>query len=235
MTEPQSVKNESITDFPSQAYSIIDDDFCHGKILAAKVKSKTSKSVIKLKETITNKKGTYNFADEIKLWFDLPNNRSFYAKVKSADYLKLHYDHGLREWQKKKYYLFGNLRSNKSFTDMTLKAGVGHISEHCQSDNRIRVNLQQNDSAWCFYHRTTVTHNKLTLGFVGVFDLTQKVLQKNNFLLGYKADDKTDVFLRAEVEGFRKNSANLQKPESIFDTFTLDLVRKIDERGKIGF
>ena len=118
---------------------------------------------------------------------------------------------------------------------MTLKAGVGHISEHCQSDNRIRVNLQQNDSAWCFYHRTTVTHNKLTLGFVGVFDLTQKVLQKNNFLLGYKADDKTDIFLRAEVEGFRKNSANLQKPESIFDTFTLDLVRKIDERGKIGF
>lgn len=96
MAEPQSIKNEPFTDFPRQAYSIISDDFCHEKNLVTKISAKTSKSVIKIKESITNKKDKWSVADEVKLWFDLPNNRSLYAKVKSSDYIKVHYDHGVR-------------------------------------------------------------------------------------------------------------------------------------------
>ena len=63
MTEPQSIKNEPFTDFPRQAYSIINDDFCHEKNVVTKISAKTSKSVIKIKESITNKKDKWSVAD----------------------------------------------------------------------------------------------------------------------------------------------------------------------------
>ena len=232
MTEPQSIKTEPFCDFPRQAYSIINDDFCHEKNFVAKVSAKTAKSVIKIKEAITNKKNTWAVADEVKLWFDLPNNRSLYAKVKSSDYVKLNYDHGVRDWKEKKYYLYGGLTCNKSLNKMVLKAGVGHISEHCTSDNRVRASLQQEETQWQWNNRTTVKHNKFTFGLLTVFDITNRVLQKNNLLFGYQADDKTNVFLRAEVNGFRKNNFNIQDPASIWDSFTADVVRKIDDKSK---
>lgn len=230
MTEPVSVKNEPFTDFPRQAYSFITDDFCHDKAFVAKATAKTAKSVIKLKEAVSYKKESWSVADEIKLWFDLPNNRSLYAKIKSNDYIKLNYDHGLKEWKQNKYNLFAGFNSTKGLRNIALKAGVGHYSQHCDSENRIRFDLQQN--VWQWGNRTVVKHNKLTFGIVTVLDITNRVLQKNNLLLGYNVDPSTNVFLRAETGGFRKVNFNIERPETIFDTLTLDVVRKINDNNK---
>ena len=143
MTEPASMKNEPFTDFPRQSYSLIGDDFCHDKAFVAKATAKTAKSVIKLKEAVSYKKDHYSVADEIKLFFDLPKSASLYCKVKSSDYIKLSYDNGIKEWNQKKLYWFGGLNSSKKLKNIVLKAGCGHISEHCTSENRIRVALQQ--------------------------------------------------------------------------------------------
>lgn len=109
----------------------------------AKISAKTSRSVIKIKETISCKADKCSFADEVKLWFDLPNNGSFYTKVKSTDYIKVHYDHGVRDWSGKKCYLYGTLNSNKLLNRIYAKAGVGVIAERCHSDNRLKFTLQQ--------------------------------------------------------------------------------------------
>ena len=96
MAEPKSIKIEPWCDFPRQSYSFITDDFCHEKQFVAKIAAKTSRSVIKIKEALTCKSGACSVADEVKLWFDLPNGRSFYTKVKSNDYIKILYDHGTK-------------------------------------------------------------------------------------------------------------------------------------------
>ena len=69
---------------------------------------------------------------------------------------------------------------------------------------------------------------------VAVLDITNRVLQKNNFLLGYKADANTNLFLRAETAGFRKQNINLEKPEGIVDTITADINRTLNDKNKAG-
>ena len=235
MTEPTSMKNEPFTDFPRQAYSFITDDFCHDKTFVAKATAKTGKSVIKLKEAVSYKKDSWTVADEVKLWFDLPNNRSLYAKVKSSDYLKLNYDHGVRQWNLNFYNFFAGVNCSKGLRNITLKAGVGSYSEHCDSENRIRVGLQQDGNVWQWANRTMVKQNKLTVGLVSVFDITNRVLQKNNILVGYNADANTNIYFRAETAGFRKANPNIEKPDTWFDHFTFDVVRSINANNKAAF
>ena len=152
--------------------------------------------------------------------------------MKSNDYIKLNYDHGVREWNLRKYNYFAGVNCNKALRNIALKFGVGHYSEHCDSENRIRVGLQQDENVWQWACRTTVRHNRLTFGLVTVFDIGHRVLQKNNILLGYNVDLNTDVYLRAEIAGFRKVNFSLERPETIFDTFTLDLVKRLNLTNK---
>lgn len=131
--------------------------------------------------------------------------------------------------------MFGSLNCNKVLKNLSLKLGVANISEKCTSENRIRCAIQQDSQEWSWANRTTVNHNKLTFGLVAVFDLTNKVLQKNNLLLGYKADSNTNLFLRAENAGFRKENVDSSKFDKYFDSITADVVRKIDDKTKAGF
>ena len=85
---------------------------------------------------------------------------------------------------------------------------------------------------WQWANRTTVRHNRLTFGLVSVLNLNNLVLQKNNLLFGYNVDLNTDVFLRAETAGFRKVNFNLEHPETIFDTFTFDVIRRLNATNK---
>ena len=136
------------------------------------------------------KPGSCAVADEVKMWFDLPNNGSLYTKVKSSDYIKIHYDHGPKQVNNKLLTFYGGINSNKLLNNISLKAGVLHDSQHCHSDNRLKVSLQQNENQWHWYHRTTIYHNKYTFGLLGVLDISKKVLQKNAVLFGYRVDEK---------------------------------------------
>lgn len=73
-----------------------------------------------------------------------------------------------------------------------------------------------------------VYHNKFSFGFLACLDVCNKVLQKNNLLLGYEIDSNTKAFVRAQVDGFRTSNECLKCPQSIFDKVTLDLVRNFN-------
>lgn len=66
----------------------------------------------------------------MKLWFDLPNNGSFYAKVKSSDYLKIMYDNGLRNFKGDYVYTYGGLHSNKLLQSVSARLGGGYITQN---------------------------------------------------------------------------------------------------------
>jgi len=95
MSKPESIKVDPWTDFPRQPYSLFTDDFVHDKLLTLKVNSKNDKSTVNIKATLTADKGAPTISDEAKLWFTVNGTRSIYAKVKSNNYIKLHYDNGL--------------------------------------------------------------------------------------------------------------------------------------------
>ena len=97
MSKPESMKVDPWCDFPRYSYSIIGDDFSHEKLFVMKAAAKTQRSTINIKETVTNKGGVLNTADEMKYWFDMPfAGQKMFAKFKSSNYIKLHYDFGLQ-------------------------------------------------------------------------------------------------------------------------------------------
>ena len=97
MSKPESIKVEPWSDFPRYSDAIFSDDFVHNTLFACKVAAKGSRSTINIKESVSSKSGTYNMSDDLKFWFSLPHQgHSLYARIKSSNYLKLHYDMGIK-------------------------------------------------------------------------------------------------------------------------------------------
>ena len=235
MSKPESIKIDPWTEWPKLPYSIITDDFVHDKLLTWKVNSKGSKSTLNFKANIKQDKGALKLSDEIKYWFALPEGRSFYSKVKSSDYLKLHFDNGIIERWNKKWNLYATLNVSKTLTNASLRFGAAHKSQHCNSDSRVKVDfLDENKYDLTWYNRAVVTKDKFTFGKMTVFNISSKVLAKTNFLFGYKVNDKVDAFLRIENNDYRKHKWGIKEITQHLDTFKFDIVGKHDEKVKYG-
>jgi hypothetical protein len=196
MSKPESIKIDPWTDFPRLAYTFINDDFVHEKLAVFKVAAKGGRSTVNLKASVSKDKGVTKVSDELKLWFDLPEGRSLYSKLK-ADLLRVQFDNGITEHWGKKWNLYAGLNSSKSLENVSVRLGAANISNGCHSDNRLRIDLHaegKTNATW--YNRTIVTHDRLTFGILGAYCLTNNILVKNNVLLGYKVDDKSSAFLR---------------------------------------
>ena len=175
-------------------------------------------------------------SDDVKFWFSLPHQgHSLYARVKSSNYVKLHYDMGIKQIQNRNWNFYGSLVCNKSLQNLVFKLGACHVNPKCHSDNRLRVQSSGSDYSYFWYHRTVVNHNKWTFGVLGVYDISRNVFQKNNFLVKYSHDANTDVIARANCDGFRKVSMNPADWSSYFDVFNLDVVRKVNDTTRVGF
>lgn len=188
-SKPISIKVEPWTDFPRLPYTIHNDDFCHSKPFVAKFTAKGSRSTLNVKETVSKKEGNFKTEDDVKLWFDLPDSRSFYARVKSSDYIKLHYDNGMTQWNGKNWNLYGTFWSDRSFSKTSVRIGAGSYHEKCQSDNRLKINAASGSNNFYWYNRTLSFIKNWKFGIVSVVDLSNKVLQKNNLLLAYKINN----------------------------------------------
>ena len=159
--------------------------------MVVKFTAKGTRSTLNIKETVsTNKDGVWNIEDDVKLWFDLTNNHALYARVKSNNYIKLHYDHGLTLWKDNIWNLYTSFWTDKSLSKSSVRFGFASIHPRCTSDNRLRVNSSLGSHTFCYYNRTLSYWNQNKLGIVAVIDLTNKVLQKNNVLLGHVFYDR---------------------------------------------
>lgn len=63
-------------------------------------------------------------------------------------------------------------------------------------DNRLKVNHVSGSSSFFWYNRTLGFYKQSKFGLLSVVDLTNKVVQKNNILLGHIFHNKHEVFLR---------------------------------------
>lgn len=236
MSKPESIKIEPWTDFPRQPYSLFTDDFVHDKLLTLKVNSKNEKSTVNVKTNVNVDKGTPSISDEVKYWFSLPNNRSIYAKLKSRDYIRLHYDHGIVEHSNKKWNLYASLNSNKSLENISLRLGAANKSEHCHSDNRLKVDFASDKSQnLTWYNRTIVNHQKFSFGIMAAYGITKNLLVKNNLLFGYKVNDTANASLRIQNNGYRKDAFDWKNFKGYFDTIKVDFTNKHQSNLTYGF
>ena len=95
--------------------------------------------------------------------------------MKSTDYIKVHYDHGVCEKEGKKWNLYASVNANKLLKNVLFKAGVAQITDKYNIDNRIRVNVQD-EIEYHWYNRTVVNKDKYKFGFLSVVNLGKKVL-----------------------------------------------------------
>lgn len=185
------------TDFPRLAYTFVFDDFVHDKLFVAKVNAKGVKSTVNLKASISHDKGGLSTSDEAKLWFDLPQGRSLFAKIKSSNYLKVLLDNGVTEQWGRKWNIYAGINATKALENISIRVGAAHLSSACHSDNRLKIDHNadgKNNLTW--YNRTVATQDKFTFGLLGAYGISSNVLVKNNLLVGYKIDDTTNAFLR---------------------------------------
>lgn len=105
---------------------------------------------------------------------------------------------------------------------MSLRLGWTYLGKHCHSDNRIKYDRKN----YTWYNRTIVTHDKFTIGTLGAFAFTNKVLVKNNLFVGYQIDDNSSAFIRLENDGYRSNGFDWGYLPGYFDHVKLNFVSK---------
>ena len=67
-----------------------------------------------------------------------------------------------------------------------------------------------------------------------VAEITNNLIAKTNFLVGYKINDKVNAFLRVENNVFRQHSWRLPEIAQHLDTYKLDIVGKHDDKITYG-
>ena len=237
MAKPESVKVEPWADFPRQSYSIFTDDFVHDKLFTLKLNAKGQKSSASAKFSL---KALHNdLQDEIKLWFGLRGDRTLFAKIKSSDYLKVHYDNGIVERWGYKWNHYGSVNTSKALSKLNVRVGAHALSDKLNSDNRFKFDYSDNSSPnTTWYNRTLYNQDKFTFGLVSAFAFSRRAIVKNDFLIGYRVDDKSSFFLRAETDGYRKEGLTFSditnNPKSLVDKFRLDFVSAYKQDVKYG-
>ena len=94
MSKPESIKIDPWYGFPQQTYSLLTDNFVHEKFFVAKVNAKAANSTANVKATFSKKDKALNISDEVKVWFNLADGKSIFAKS-ASDHIKVQYDHGI--------------------------------------------------------------------------------------------------------------------------------------------
>ena len=145
-----------------------------------------------------------------------------------------HLDNGIVEKWNKKWNLYATLNLTKTLSNASLRLGAGNKSEHCNSDNRLKVDFQDDKHNLTWYNRTVVSKNKFTFGNMFVFNISSQILSKSNFLFSYKVSDKVDAFLRVENNEYRKNKCSIPEIAQQLDTYRLDVVGRHNENIKYG-
>jgi hypothetical protein len=114
MSKPESIKIEPWTDFPRLSFTFINDGFVHDKLAVFKVNTKGGKSTANIKVSVSEDKNGRSVSDEIKFWFNLPEGRSLYSKIKSSNYLKVLFDNGVTTNWGNKWNFYAGLNATKS-------------------------------------------------------------------------------------------------------------------------
>jgi len=115
-----------------------------------------------------------------------------------------------------KFNFYSSFGWARDFHNYNFKLGVATVFKEFNTDNRIRITSERNAA---LYHKTSIKHNDVRFGFIGVIDLTKQLLLKKDLLFGYRFK-QWDVILKAEQD-FKKPTGDFSKPKEWFSSLSL--------------
>ena len=134
-------------------------------------------------------------------------------------------DNGLTDHWGKKWNLYAGFNATKTLENISVRLGAAHLSNTCNSDNRLKIDHNADGkNSYTWYNRTVVTEGNHVFGLLTAYGLTNHVLSKNNLLFGYNIDQNSSVYIRLENNGYRKAGFNWADASGYFDHLKLDTV-----------
>ena len=146
-----------------------------------------------------------SFMNEQRAWMSLPGNRSMYLKVHTNNYMKFQLDNGTTRFFGKPFSFYAGISSPHNFKYLSTRVGLRHISKTDHVDFRLKL-ATGNKSEFSIAARTLYKLGKFRIGEVAMLDIYSMVLNHFNALVGYKVDDKVDLFFRAEHTQHRRSN-----------------------------
>jgi hypothetical protein len=231
MSEPTSLRQDRWADFPKYSYSLFTDDFLR-RLLNFKFKMESPRSSARVRYATRNGSVPVQLDYEASMLWKIGGEEALMARVKSSDYLKLHYDHGLLEQGGRQWNFYGSLNVTRALRGASVRVGAHLIGDSLQTDNRLKVELQNKpEGRVTWYNRSVASSGKFRFGFLGAYSLSNNFFVKNNCLLGYQLGSRTSFFWRVENDQYRKHPQELG---SLFDWSYLDFVSSYGHHLKYG-
>lgn len=105
------------------------------------------------------------------------------ARIKSNNYFKVHYDHGINVWNGLKYNFYASCNT-RNLSSFNFRLGVHLIDKNFQSDTRLKVNNFFNPEV-TLYNRTVVNYGIWRLGLIGACLPQKQILSRSGAVLGF--------------------------------------------------
>ena len=84
MVQPASSALEPWTSFPDMPYDFIDSDFVHDARFNFKTLIAHCRGGLQVEQKLQHTRNGYKIEDVTKFWISLPQNRSFYARLRAT-------------------------------------------------------------------------------------------------------------------------------------------------------
>ena len=231
MRKPISASFEPWSSYPTLPYHFIDEDFVHPTLFALKASLSHNRGGVEVSQNVFNTQNGPHLQDQTSFWVSLPQGRALYAKINMNDYFKLHLDNGVTNILGKRFNLYAALTSPHNFSALSWRLGLRHISKDVHTDCRIKYSTGKKED-FTFSTRNLYKNGKFTYGLITMVDLNSRILNNSSFVLGYKADAKTDIYVRAEHSVFRRK--NPESWRGLFDNYLIDAIYAHNPTTTIG-
>lgn len=119
----------------------------------------------------------------MNLLFRIKESQAILARIRSNNYIKIHYDHGINVWNNLKYNLYASFNT-KNLNSYNLRLGVHLFGKNFQSDTRLKLNNFSKPEL-TLYNRTVVDYGIWRLGLIGSFLPSKKVVSRGGAVLGF--------------------------------------------------
>jgi hypothetical protein len=207
MSKGRSYKNDTWSSFEKQSYSLINDDFVHSKLVTIKANVPAVKGGINLKETLATKGDGVTSTGEAKIWFQLTDGHSMYAKIQPKNLL-FHYDNGIQIKNNQMWNFYGALSTNRQIDDNQVRVGAEVFSPtgDWSCSNMIQYTQSGKGNNLQFLHKGYSLHDqkKCVFNNYTTLNITKRAVEQIALLAGYRGwgSVSNDIFVRYELEGF---------------------------------
>lgn len=238
MPKGRSYSNDQWDTYDKGGQTFVQDDFVHDKTFVFKSKLEKTQTEgeksntiagVNIKETFVEKTEGLVGSSEIKFWYNIWEKRSLFVKLGTNSNLQVQYDHGLGSLKEINTNFYATFDSNRSFTERIGSAGIELFANKSWSLNTratydfVKKSIQGD-------YKFSLLNGNWRFNNFSCIDITQRLLTKMGFLVGWKDNCRSSYFLRLEKSLKNDNFAS----NLFFDNAIVNWNNDVSETQTVG-